>query len=76
MRIEILGPGCPNCQRLHESVETAVRELGLACEIEKVTDIQRIVRYNVLSTPVLVVDGQIKVAGRVPSKDEIKALLA
>jgi len=64
------------CKKLQENVEAAVREMGLACDVEKVTDMQRIIGYNVMTTPALVVDGQVKVAGRVPSPDEIKKLLA
>jgi small redox-active disulfide protein 2 len=75
MKIEVLGPGCARCATLHDNARTAVRELGLACEVEKVTDMQRLLDYNVLSTPALVVDGQVKAAGRVLSPADIKALL-
>ena len=76
MKIEVLGPGCMKCKKLQENVEAAVREMGLACDVEKITDMQKIVGYSVMTTPALVVDGQVKVAGRVPSPDEIKKLLA
>lgn len=76
MKIEVLGPGCARCSTLHENVLTAVRELGLACDVEKVTDMQRLLTYNVISTPALVVDGQVRSYGRVLSPAEIRTLLA
>lgn len=75
MEIKILGPGCKNCEKLEESVREAVKELGLNPTIEKVQDIQAIMGYGVMKTPGLVIDEQVKVRGRVPSKDEIKKLL-
>ena len=76
MRIEILGPGCANCKLLYERAASAARDLGLDCEIEKITDMNVIVGYRVMSTPALVVDGQVKVVGRVPSVTQLKELLA
>lgn len=76
MKIEVLGPGCMKCKKLHENVEAAMRDLGLACQVEKVTDMQKIISYDVMTTPALVVDGTVKVAGRVPSSDEIKQILS
>jgi len=73
--IEILGPGCANCNTLFQRAEQAARELGLEFTIEKVTDIHRIVGYRVLTTPAMVVDGQVKVAGRVPTAEALKELL-
>lgn len=75
MKIEVLGPGCSNCKMLHERTLAAVGELGLDCEVEKVSDMQRILAYGVMTMPVLVVDGQVKLAGRVPSATELKTLL-
>jgi len=75
MKIEVLGTGCPKCTKLAEVTEQAARELGLESELEKVTDINRIVDAGVMVTPALVVDGQVKVAGRVPSVADIKKLL-
>jgi small redox-active disulfide protein 2 len=75
-RIQILGPGCARCQKLAENVETAARELGIEYEIEKISDIQRIISFGVLATPGLVVDGILKASGRVLTPEEIKALLA
>lgn len=75
MKIQILGTGCPRCKALSSNTEKAVKELGLNAEIEKVTGIQDILKFQILMTPGLVIDGQVKAAGRVPSTDEIKQLL-
>ncbi len=74
--IEILGPGCSNCRLLYERTRQAVRELGLTCEVEKITDLNVIVGYRILSTPALVVDGEVRLAGRVPSVEQLKQLLS
>jgi small redox-active disulfide protein 2 len=74
-RIQILGTGCPKCRKLAENAEAAARELGLECEIEKVTDLEAIMAFHVMVTPALAVDGDVKAVGRVPSKEEIKELL-
>ena len=73
--IKVLGPGCPKCAKLAENVETAVKESGVEAKIEKVTDIQEIVSYGLMSTPGLVVDGEVKIVGKLASVDEIKAVL-
>ena len=74
--IKILGAGCPKCQKTTRRVEKAVSELGLAdAKVEKVEDIMKIIEYDVLSTPAVVVDGVIKVSGRIPSIDELKEML-
>jgi small redox-active disulfide protein 2 len=74
-KIEVLGPGCPKCAKLAEATQKAAAELNLDCSIEKVTDIQKITGYGVMITPALVVDGQVKVSGKVPSVDEIKQMI-
>ncbi len=74
--IEVLGPGCSNCKVLYERTRQAVQELGLECEVEKITDLNVIVGYRVMSTPALVVDGQVKLSGKVPSVEQLKALLS
>jgi small redox-active disulfide protein 2 len=74
--VKVLGPGCPKCQKLMEQTQLAIRELGLECEVEKVSDIQEITTYGVMFTPALVVDGQVKVSGKVPSMDDLKKMLA
>jgi len=71
MKIEILGIGCPKCKKLHELAEEAVKELGASAEITKVTDINKIIDYGVMVTPALVIDGEVKVAGKISSKEEI-----
>lgn len=71
-KIEVLGTGCPKCRKLEEETRKAVSHLGLDCEIEKIEDIQKITAYGVMMTPALVVDGQVKVVGKVPSIEELK----
>ena len=71
MKIEILGTGCPKCKKLNELVEEAINELGVSAEIIKVTDINKIIDYGVMVTPALVIDGDVKIAGKIPSKQEI-----
>ncbi|GAB4248632.1 MAG: thioredoxin family protein [Acidobacteriota bacterium] len=75
-RIEILGPGCAKCQQLAAAAEEAARELGLQYELAKVTEIDKIIQYGVMMTPALVVDGVVKDYGRVPTRDELKRMLA
>lgn len=76
MNIKILGPGCPNCQTLEQNAQQAVEELGLSdTNIEHVTDIADISEYGVMSTPGIVVDGEVKAAGRIPDAEEIKGWL-
>ena len=72
----ILGAGCAKCGKLYEVAEQAAKELGVPYEINKVTDLKQIMALQVMVTPALVIDGTVKVAGRVPSVDEIKKLLA
>jgi small redox-active disulfide protein 2 len=74
-KIKVLGPGCPRCETLAKLTQQAVDQLGLDCDLEKVTDITRFADYGVMMTPGLVVDGEVKVQGKVPSLDELKALL-
>lgn len=75
-KIQILGTGCPKCKKLAENAEAAARELGIEYELEKVTQINDIMQMGVMVTPAMVVDGQIKVAGKVPSAEDIKEMLA
>ncbi len=76
MKIQILGTGCPKCTKLAENAEAAATTLGLQCEIEKVTDINEIMKFGVMMTPALAVEGQVKVVGKVASPDEIEKMLA
>jgi len=75
-RLQILGPGCPRCKMLTEHTEQAAKALGLEYTLEKVTDINDIIAFGIMTTPALVVDGEVKVAGRVPTAEAIKQLLA
>jgi small redox-active disulfide protein 2 len=75
MKIQILGTGCPKCKQLTTNAEQAVRELGINAEIEKVEDIKEIIKFRVMTTPALAVNGQVKASGKVLSPEEIKKLL-
>lgn len=75
MEIKVLGPGCANCQKLEKLTGEAMKELGITDPLIKVSDMKEILALGVMSLPVLVVDGQVKFSGRVPSKDEIKKYL-
>ena len=74
-KIQILGTGCAKCQKLTAVADEAAKALSLTYEIEKVTEIDRIMGFGVMFTPALVVDGVVKSAGRVPTVDEMKKLL-
>jgi small redox-active disulfide protein 2 len=73
--IQILGPGCPKCQKLSEEAEKAAKELGLEYEIIKVKDLKEIMKYGVLTTPGLAVDGKVKAVGKVLDAQKIKEFL-
>jgi small redox-active disulfide protein 2 len=75
MTIQILGTGCAKCKTLTSNAAQAVQELGLDTVIEKVTDIQDIMKFQILMTPGLVINGQVKAAGRIPAVEEIKQML-
>lgn len=75
-KLQILGTGCPKCNKLAESAQAVAQELGLEFELEKVTNIDDIIRFGIFMTPALVVDGVVKVSGRVPSSEEIRKMLA
>ena len=74
--IKVLGPGCASCEGLAADVKTLVAELDIECQIEKITDINKMLSFGVMLTPALVVDGEVKVAGRRPAMDELKVMLA
>lgn len=74
-KIQVLGTGCPKCRKLAEQADEAARSLGIEYELEKVTNINDIMNFGVMVTPALAVDGEVKVAGKVPSVDEIKGML-
>ncbi|MDF1543706.1 MAG: thioredoxin family protein [bacterium] len=73
--VKVLGPGCAKCQELMKKTESAVKELELSCEVEKITDIVEISSFGVMMTPALVINGKVVVSGRVPSVDELKQFL-
>jgi len=75
-KIQILGTGCPKCRKLAENVEMVAKELGIEYQIEKVTQINDIMKMGVMVTPALAIDGEVKVAGKVSSPDDIKTMLA
>jgi small redox-active disulfide protein 2 len=74
-KIQILGTGCPKCKKLAENAEAAAKDLGIEYDIEKVTNINEIMGFGVMMTPALVVDGEVRVVGKVSSPDEIKIML-
>ncbi|WP_281745635.1 thioredoxin family protein [Thermanaerovibrio acidaminovorans] len=76
MEIQILGTGCPKCKKLTEMAEQAARELGLEFTIRKVTDINEIMEFGVMSTPGLAVDGKVLTAGQLPTYERVKDLLS
>jgi len=74
-KIQILGTGCPKCKKLAENAEAAAKQLGVEYEIEKVTDINDIMKFGVMITPAIAVDGNVKVAGKVASVEQLKEIL-
>ncbi len=76
VRIQVLGTGCPKCKKLAENTETAAKAMGVEYRIEKVTDINEIMKFGVMMTPALVIDGKVKTVGKVPSPQDIEKMLA
>ena len=76
MKIEVLGTGCSRCKQLHENIMQAVIAADVEADVSKVEDITEIMRYCVMSTPALVIDGVVKTVGKVPSVEELKTILA
>jgi len=74
-KIQILGTGCPKCKKLAEFTETAAKEMSIEYELEKITQINDIMKMGVMMTPALAIDGEVKVVGKVASPEEIKAML-
>lgn len=73
--LQILGTGCPSCRKLTENTEAAATRLGIPYRIEKVTEIEKIMAFGVMSTPALAVDGVVKFSGRIPTAEEIQGIL-
>ncbi len=76
MKIKVLGPGCPKCKTTYNNVITSLNELGIEAEVEKIEDIQEMMKYNVLTTPVLIINENTKVKGRIAQVKEIKTFLS
>lgn len=75
MKIEILGVGCAKCHKLEELVREIVTKEGINADISKVEDFKKIMNYGVMTTPALIIDGEVKAAGKIPSEDQIKGWL-
>lgn len=76
LNVKVLGPGCPNCKQLEQRVQRVARELGAAVEIEKVTDYEEIMKWDILQTPGLVINDRLVAAGRIPAEQEIAKWLS
>ncbi len=74
-KLQVLGTGCPKCKKLAENAEAAAKLLGIEYTLEKVTNLNEIMKFGVMVTPALAVDGQVKVVGKVPEAEAIKAML-
>ncbi|MEA4871779.1 MAG: thioredoxin family protein [Synergistaceae bacterium] len=75
MKVQILGTGCPKCKKLAELTDQAAKELGFEFEIEKVTEVAKIMDFGVMSTPALAIDGKVVLAGHLPAYEKIKEML-
>lgn len=75
MKIEILGMGCPKCRKTKENIQAALADLGKEAELAEVKNLKEIVGYGVMMTPAVVIDGQVRLSGRVPSVEQVKSLL-
>lgn len=75
MEIKVLGPGCARCKTTYQVIEKVIRENNLDIRLEKVDDIMEMMNYNIMTTPAVVVDGEVKMKGQVPSESDVKKLL-
>ncbi|MCX7995807.1 MAG: thioredoxin family protein [candidate division WOR-3 bacterium] len=75
MDIKILGPGCPRCQEVAKRTKEVVEEMKIEANIEKITDLKKIMEYKILSTPGLVINGKVKISGKIPTKSQIKEFI-
>lgn len=76
MKIEVVGPGCPRCKATEKNVNEAVKQLGIEAEVTHVSDIAEFAKKGVMFTPAVIVDGQVKVSGKIPAVDELKKILS
>lgn len=74
-KIQILGTGCPKCKKLLETTLKVVKDGNIDAEVTKVEDINEIMKFNIMTTPALVIDGVVKMSGRIPKPDELKTML-
>lgn len=75
MKIQILGTGCPKCKKTEENAKEAIKNLGIDAEVEKITDVNEIIDFGVMTTPALAVDGEVKFSGKIPTVSEIEKVL-
>ena len=75
-KVQILGTGCPKCKKLYEAVQQVVKEHGIEAEVTKVEDINEIMKAGIMMTPALMIDGVVKVTGRIPKPDELKTMIS
>jgi len=75
MDIKVLGPGCPKCHQTEQHVKDALAEAGVEATVEKVTDVMEIAGYGVFGTPAVVIDGEVKSVGKIPTKEDVKSWL-
>ncbi len=76
MEIKIIGPGCPKCEQTMKRVKEAVMETGVDADIEKITDVMEIAGYGIFGTPAVLVDGDVKIVGKIPKKEDIKTWIS
>ena len=74
-KIQILGTGCPKCKKLMEITRQVVKDAGIEAEVTKVEDINEIMKFGIMMTPALAVDGEVKVTGRIPKPDELRTMI-
>lgn len=75
-KLQILGTGCPKCKKLADNAEAAAKAMGMEYELVKITDINEIMKFGVMMTPALAVDGQVKTVGKIPEPEAIRDMLA
>jgi small redox-active disulfide protein 2 len=75
MEVKVLGMGCPKCKEVEKRAVNVLAELGLTADVEKITDIKKIMEYGIMATPGLVINGKVKCSGRIPRPEQIKAWL-